>query len=345
MKQRVLAALGPLLGVALLSLAIGVLRHEFQIYHLRDVLGHLRDIPARGLSLAFLLTAASYLVLSGYDALALRYVGHSLPYRRIALASFVAYVFSHNVGLSFFGGGAVRYRMLSSWGLRVDEIARVVVFALLTFWLGFLLLGGLLFTVWPLPIALRGVPFASSRPIGLALLGVFAAYAAVLSTRREPLRLRGFRVALPGLRMTGVQLVLSSIDWLLVASVLYALLPATPGLAFPDFVEAYLLAAVAGLVSQVPGGLGVFETVMVLLLRPHLPGDQILASVVAYRIAYYLLPMAVAVALFAAYEVRQSGVGGARSRPSSRAPCSSSPVPHPSSRTAWPGCARRCRCR
>ncbi len=108
MRHRILAALGPLLGVALLTLAVVVLRHEFQTYHLRDVLGHLRDIPARGLALAFVLTVLGYFTLTGYDALAFRYVRNPLAYRRIALASFVAYVFSHNVGLSFFGGSAVR---------------------------------------------------------------------------------------------------------------------------------------------------------------------------------------------------------------------------------------------
>jgi phosphatidylglycerol lysyltransferase len=307
-KHRILAALGPLLGVALLSLAVVVLRHEFQTYHLRDVVGHLRDIPGRALALALALTVLGYLALTGYDALAFRYIRRALPYRRIALASFVAFVFSHNVGLSFFGGSAVRYRMLSSWGVRAEEIARVIAFALLTFWLGFLLLGGLVHTAWPLALDLPGIHLASSRPIGLGLLAVLCTYVGLVLRRRAPLRVRGFQVDLPSVGMTGAQLALSSIDWLLAASVLYAVLPASPELGFPTYFGAYLLAVVVGIVSSVPGGLGVFETAMVLLLRPYLPGDRVLASIVAYRIIYYLLPMAVAVVLFAGYEVRQSGV-------------------------------------
>lgn len=188
MRHRILAALGPLLGVALLTLAVVVLRHEFQTYHLRDVLGHLRDIPARGLTLAFVLTVLGYFTLTGYDALAFRYVRNPLAYRRIALASFVAYVFSHNVGLSFFGGSAVRYRILSSWGVRPEEIARVIVFALLTFWLGFFLLGGLVHTAWPLAVDLPGIRLASSRPIGLGLLAVLVAYLGLVVWRWEPIR-------------------------------------------------------------------------------------------------------------------------------------------------------------
>lgn len=308
MKQRLLAALGPVLGGILLVLAVLVLRHEFEGYHLHDVLGHVRNIPGRRLALAFVLTVFGYVTLTGYDALAFRYVRTALPYRRIALASFVAYVFSHNVGLSFFGGSAVRYRMLSGWGVRAEVIARVIAFALLTFWLGFFLLGGLVHTLWPLAVDLPGIHLASSRSIGLGLLAVLGAYLALLIRRRAPLRLHGFQVDLPGLRMTGAQLALSSIDWLLAASVLYAVLPASPDLGFPTFLGAYLLALVVGLVSHVPGGLGVFETAMVLLLRPYLPGDQVLASIVAYRIVYYLLPLAVAVLLFSGYELRQSGM-------------------------------------
>jgi phosphatidylglycerol lysyltransferase len=304
-RQRGLAALGPLLGVALLTLAVLVLRREFQSYHLHDVVAHLRDIPARALALALVLTVLGYITLTGYDALAFRYVDNPLPYRRIGLASFVAYVFSHNVGLSFFGGSAVRYRMLSSWGVRADEIARIIAFALLTFWLGFLLLGGLAHSAWPLNLDLPWVPLSSSRPIGFALLGLLGAYLALVALRRLPLRFRGFEIEIPGLRMTAAQLALSTLDWLLAASVLYTVLPSSPGLGFPTFAGAYLLAVVVGLVSHVPGGLGVFETAMVLLLRPYLPGDQVLASVVAYRIVYYLLPLAVAVVLFAGYEVHQ----------------------------------------
>ena len=305
-KQRFLAALGPLLGILLVTSSVVVLRHELQSYHLRDVLGHLREIPLRGLAAALVLTVLGYLALTGYDTLAFRYVRNPLPYRRIALSSFVAFVFSHNVGLSFLGGSAVRYRMLSSWGVRADDVARVVAFTLLTFWLGFLMLGGLVHTFWPLVLDLPGVPLASSRPLGVGLLLGLAAYLGLVTLRRETFLVRGVRIQLPGLPTTAAQLALSTVDWVLAAGVLYAVLPVAPGLSFPSFLGAYLLAVVVGLVSHVPGGLGVFETVMVLLLRSHLPGDQILASIVAYRIVYYLMPMAVAVVLFVVYEVRES---------------------------------------
>ncbi len=307
MRQRILAALGPLLAGLLLTLAVVVLRREFQTYHLQDILNHLRAIPARQLVLAFGLTCLGYLALTGYDTLAFRYIRNPLPYPRIAFASFIAYVFSHNVGLSFLGGGAVRYRMLSAWGVRAEDIARVIAFTFLTFWLGFLTLGGLVLTTRPLELELPGLHLASSRLLGVALLAALGVYVGIAARWREPLHLHGFRVELPGLPMTAAQIAISSLDWTLAGSVLFALLPAAPGLGFPTYLGAFLLSIVTGLASNLPGGVGVFETAMVLLLRPYLPGDQVLASIVAYRIVYYLIPMALAVLLFSAHEVSRTG--------------------------------------
>jgi phosphatidylglycerol lysyltransferase len=305
LRHRLVAISGPTLGLALLCLAAWILRHEFRSYRLEDVLGHLRAIPTRHLLTALGFTVLGYLALTGYDTLAFRYVKNPLPYRRIALTSFVAYVFSHNIGLSFFGGSAVRYRMLSAWGVKTDDIARIIAFTLLTFWLGFFFLGGVVHSVWPLPLGRSGFPLDSSRPIGWLLLALTSVYVVLAALRRTPLLLRGFRIELPRPRITAAQFALSSVDWLLAAGVLHAVLPNAPGLTFPVFVGAYLLGQIAGIVSHVPGGIGVFETAMVLLLKPWLHGDSVLASILAYRLIYYLLPMSVAVMLFAGYEIRE----------------------------------------
>jgi len=304
MKQRLLAALGPLLGLGLFALAIGILHHEIAEYHYRDVLGHLRAIPVARLLLALALTALGYFSLTGYDALALNWIRSPIRYSKIALASFIAYVFSHNVGLSFFGGSAVRYRMFTSWGVTPPELARAITFNVLTFWLGFLTLAGLVLSLDPilLPAAWHAV-IETTRPLGLAFLGVLAVYTVASLRRRRTLRLRGFEIELPGWRTTLAQILLASTDWALAAAALYVLLPEAPGLGFTRFLGVYLLAQVAGLVSHVPAGIGVFETVLVLLLAAWLPGDAVLGSAVAYRIVYYLIPLAFALVLFAGFEM------------------------------------------
>ena len=315
MRERLARVLGPVLGIALFAGAIWILHREIQQYHSGDVLARLRTIPRPQLALALALTALSYVALTGYDWLAARYAKAQLDYPRIALASFVAYVFSHNIGLAFFGGSAVRYRMLSSFGLRPGAIARMVGFNVLTFWLGFAALGGLTLALEParLPRAWL-TPDASSRPLGILLLAALALYLAVIARRREPVQVRGFQVEVPALRLTAAQILISVADWALAASVLWALLPHAPGLSFAQLVSAYVLAVVLGLVSNVPAGLGVFDTAMVVLLRRFLPGDVVLGCLLAYRILYYLVPMAVALVLFAGYEMLQRRAALARGR-------------------------------
>jgi phosphatidylglycerol lysyltransferase len=305
MKERLLAAAGPLLGITLFALAFAVLHHELAAYDYQDVLGRLGEIPANQIAIGILLMAAGYFSLTGYDALAFYWIRNPLAYRRIALASFVAYVFSHNVGLSFLGGSAVRYRMFSSWGVKPGELARAIPFNMITFWLGFLSLGGVVSVAAPLRLPGEWHPLiATSRPLGIVLLTLLAVYVAQSLRRERVLHIWGIEVELPGPGLAAAQIAISSLDWTLAAAVFYALLPAAPGLAFVYVLGAYLLSQVVGVVSHVPGGLGVFETMMVLLLAPWLPGDAVLASALAYRLVYYLLPLAIAVFLFAGFELR-----------------------------------------
>jgi phosphatidylglycerol lysyltransferase len=305
MKERVAALLGPLVGIALFALAVAILQRELREFHFGDVMAHASAIPASRILLALALTAASYLCLTGYDVLALRYAGVQLPYPRVALVSFVAYVFSHNIGLSFFGGSAVRYRMYTAWGVPGAALARAISFNVVTFWLGFLALGGLV--LWLEPLALPSgwhAVFGQTRPLGLLFLAVLAPWVAG-SIRRSRLRVRDLELEIPPPATTALQAALSALDWLLAAAVLYALLPAAPGLSFAMLLAAYLLAQVGGLVSHVPAGLGVFETLLVVLLAPVLPGDAVLAAALAYRVVYYLIPMGAALALFVGFEALQ----------------------------------------
>lgn len=315
MKERLLTALPAILGVVLFAVAALMLHHELAQHPLHDVVAQIARIPRADVLLAVSLTVLGYLSLTGYDALALRWAGARLSYPRVALASFVAYVFSHNIGLSFFGGSAVRYRMYTSWGVGAATLARAITFDVLTFWLGFLALGSATFLLAPLPVpgALHSL-LATSQPIGFVLLALLAAYALATLRRDRRLRVSGFSIEQPGPCWTAAQLALSCVDWALAAGAFYVLLPSAPGLGFATVLGAFLLAQVLGLVSHVPAGLGVFETAMVLLLAPWVRGDQVLGSAVAFRLVYYLLPMLVAVALFLGFELAQRRRAVARAR-------------------------------
>jgi len=305
-RDRLLALLPPVAGALIFGVALWILRRELASFRLADVEAQMTAIAPRARAAAGLLTIASYALLTGYDALGFRLIRHPLAYARVALASFVGFVFSHNIGLSFLGGNAVRYRILTSFGVEAGDIARVVALNVITFWLGFLGLGGLVLAFDPiaLPGALH-LPFATSRPIGAVLLGLLAAWIAITLVRRTPVRIAGFELTLPRLPGTLAQLVLSGLDWALAAGVLFVLLPPAPGLSFAMVLGAFLIAQVVGLASHVPGGLGVFEGVVVVLLGPYLSAEVVLGSAIAYRVIYYLAPLVVAVALFGGYELAQ----------------------------------------
>jgi phosphatidylglycerol lysyltransferase len=314
-KERIVAALGSALGLALFVFAAVLLHRELQQYHYADVLEHLRAIPRGHVAVAIGLTALGYLSLTGYDALAFRWVRNPLAYPRIALASFIAYVFSHNVGLSFVGGSAVRYRMFVTWGVKPSDLARVITFNVITFWLGFLTLGGAVLLLVPIPIPGAWHPlFTTSRPVGLLFLALVVAYGLTTLRRDRRIRVRGFDVEVPGPGFTAVQVVLSSVDWVLAAAVFFALLPATNRPEFSVVLGSFLLAQVLGVVSHVPAGLGVFEMAMVVLLAPWVAGDQVLGSVLAYRVVYYLGPMAIAVVLLLGFEILQRRIAVALAR-------------------------------
>ncbi len=309
MKKNILFRFfGPVLPAALFLVALAALHHQLKTYHYRDIVKAAAGIPAGRLLTAAALTVIAYLILAGYDALALRYVKHPLPLRKTAVVSFLAFAFSNTIGLAGLGGGAVRYRLYSSWGLPGIDIARVIAFCSLTFWLGFLALGGVAFLVSPpaLPESLLLTPFLV-RMIGLLFLLVVGGYLLLNLTRKKPIRVRRFDFPLPPFRLSLLQFLVSACDWLLAGSVLYALLPSAPSLSFMHFLPFYLMAQTIALASHVPGGLGVFESLMLLMLAPGLPSEQVLAALLVFRVLYFLLPFAAATTVLASLEAVSHG--------------------------------------
>lgn len=302
MKRSALKSLVPLLGLVLFSMALWVLHRELARYRLHDVLGELAAIPAKSLWLAVILTISNYAVMTGYDAIALLYIRHRLPYRKIFFTSFVGYAFSQNIGLAFLSGASVRFHIYPAWGLSTEEITKVVAMGSVSFTIGLFTVAGAIFLAAPIaaPSALN-LPLAI-RPLGLLMLLGVAVYLFLCARVRRPLTLRDWTFQMPSYRLALLQIVTSSLDWALAGGVLYALLPEGHGIPFSIFLGFFLLAQIAGLLSQVPGGLGVFEAVMLLILRPNVPSVELLGALLAYRGLYYVFPLSLAIVLFASHE-------------------------------------------
>jgi len=306
MKTKLLHSLGPLVGLLLFSAALWVIHNELKAHPLHDVLRYVHELPPQQLLLALLLTAISYCVMTGYDTLALKYIQYSLAYSRIALASFIGYAFSNNIGLAMIAGASVRYRLYSAWGLSTLEIGKVVVFCSVTFWLGFLALGSIIYTLVPMEVpASLHLPHVSLRLLGVFFIAVVVAYLLWSFLVRKPLTIRGWTLVVPPIRLSLAQIGLAMLDWILASSVLYSLLPHLPGIPFYGFLGIYLLAQMAGIVSQIPGGLGVFETLILVLLSPVAQASEVLGALIVFRGIYYVLPLVVAAALLGTQEVIQ----------------------------------------
>ena len=305
--QRWLRWVVPLLVLTLFAIALRVLERE--IAHLRhyDIMRELGAIPRSRIVLALLCTLAAYMALPGYDLLALHYAGHPLPVRRVAYGSAVTYGISQTLGFPALTAGSLRFRLWSAWGLSTTEIARSAAFAGGTFSLGVVLLTGVIGLFEPSTSLERlylSVPLA--RGLALACLTAVLAYIvwSVVGHGR-PLRVWRVQVPVPSQRLVAGQLTVAVVDWTLAALVLYVLLPGGHGIRFPAFLAVFVLAQTAGLISHVPGGLGVFETLIVLQIGPSVATDKLLGSLLAYRTVFYLVPFAVAVMLLAVHEIRR----------------------------------------
>jgi phosphatidylglycerol lysyltransferase len=311
LSERVRHALPVLAGLVLFAAALEVLRVELRAISWPELTAAVGRVPRGQLALAIALTVLSYAVLTGYDQLAFAYIGKPLPRARIALTSFLAYAISNNVGLAMLSGASVRYRFYTRWGVTAEELSYIVFSYSVTFWLGLFALGGFSLVVAPLPGA-RVLP--AHRLLTLAgwlLMLVPVAYVVIATFRRRPLRLWRVELPMPSPRIAAAQLVLSSVDWALAGAVLYVLLP--PGtLSFVAFLALFLVAILLGMASHVPGGIGVFEGLMVLLLKPYMSSGQLLPALVVFRAVYYLMPLTVAMIGLVLDDVHQRRAQAAR---------------------------------
>jgi len=297
---------------AVFAASVWVIAQELRGFAYQDVWAHLTSLSPLYVGAAVVLTFLNFAVLSGYDALALRYVGTRLASHRVALSAFVGYAVSQAVGNPILTGGSVRYRLYSSWGLSGPDIAKCVVFAGTSFWLGFFTLGSLLFLFQPLSLASSLQLPASPTVLGAACLLPMAGYVGLTAFRQSPVRVRGWTLEVPPRWMLPAQVGLAATDLVLATSVLYVLLPASAEVSFAYLLGVYLIALMAGLLSHVPGGLGVFDGLALMMLAPALPAPTVAASLLAYRGIFHLLPLALAVLSFCAYEALRTPMASGR---------------------------------
>jgi phosphatidylglycerol lysyltransferase len=293
--------LGPLAVLAVLAAVVLVLHHQFAHLHVKRVLAHLHAIPRHQVLAALGFTALSYYLLTTYETLGLAYLHRAIPYPRIVLNSFIAYSFSHTLGFAAFTGAAIRLRLYASSRISAIDVATVSAFCSFSFGIGLATISGLSLLLSPEHAAmLLHLRREWSQLVGVLLLGAVAAYASWACLGRGTLEIRGWALRPPGPAIGLAQIGLGVLDLSLSCAVLWSLLPAP--VPFITFLGVYAAAVIAGIISHIPGGVGVFEAVILLTL-PAVPTDALLGSLLAYRAVYYLVPLVFGTLLFGSKEL------------------------------------------
>ena len=299
-RNWLLAALACVLAVVVLHALRGLLAEV----HYQDIVSEISATAPLRLLLAVAATAASYVALTAYDASALRYAGATVRAGTVMLTAFIAFALSNTVGLGVLTGGAVRLRLYAAAGVEAQQVAQVVGFNAVAFGIGMSTVGaiGLAWDAGALAASL-GVPSWLLQTLAALLLGSVAAFIVLCHVRREIRVHQHWLLPLPPAALVLRQLCISALDLAFAAAALWCLLPAG-AVTLPSFVAFYAVAVALGVLSHVPGGLGVFEAVILLACAGRVPTEQVAGALVLYRIIYYLLPLLVAVLLLAGYEMR-----------------------------------------
>jgi phosphatidylglycerol lysyltransferase len=288
-------ALAAMLAVA--ALALLVIGRFINSMRLADVEQTIAATQLWRVGAAIGLTAASYALLTLYDWFALRTIGRPLAWRTASFASFTSYALSHNLGFAWLTGGSARWRAYSAAGLDLADVARVTVLASANFWGGTILLAGLSLLLPHPHHAFAGLPFGAGprHLIGASLVAIVLLPFVLRFAGVRTIGWGRVTVPLPSLPAMAIQLLVSSLDLLCASAALFILIPGAAGLGFSAFFFAYAAAIILGLITHVPGGLFVFEAT-ILALVPYQP-HALVASLLLYRLIYYILPLGAALGL------------------------------------------------
>ncbi len=304
--KKYLRYLGPILITCIFFGAMYLLYHKLKAYSLEQIRDSLTHISDWRLLASVGLMIVNYLILVGYDWLALVAIKKPLPLNRTALVSFIGQAVSYNFG-ALLGGTTVRYRFYSAWGFTLHDIVRLVLMLAVTFWVGALGLCGLVFIIHPPDIPaelLAKMPITDVRFLGAILLSIALAYFVACHFIRKPIFIFGREFVFPPLKIAILQAIVAGVDLIAAAGCMYVLLPGDLNIGFIEFLPSYLMAQVAVVLTHVPGGVGVFE--LVILHLTHTPREQVVvAAVLCFRLIYFILPLLAAAVLLAIYEARQ----------------------------------------
>jgi uncharacterized membrane protein YbhN (UPF0104 family) len=298
--------LGVVASLIVIALAITHLMRTLKGIDTAVILSAMAEKSPMQIALAALCVLGAFGTLTFYDYFALKTIGKThVPYRIAALSSFTSYTIGHNIGATVFTGGAIRFRIYSDYGLNAIDVAKICFISGLTFWLGNTFVLGIGMIWHPQAAsAMDLLPDAINRMIGAACLAGIAAYLIWLSIgkQRRELGQNGWKVVLPPARLTLLQIAIGVVDLGFCALAMYLLMPNTPAIDFVSLAVVFILATLLGFASHAPGSLGVFDAAMLVAL-PQFGREELVATLVMFRILYFMIPFAIAIGIMGTREL------------------------------------------
>lgn len=302
-RQKALLGIGTILFLGVL-LVVAV-QHVMAEVNFGEVLAYLEALPLSKVIKAIGLTAVAFWLLTLYDLSAQIYLKKKVPYGTTAFAAACGYAISNNVGWAVISGAGVRLRAYGAAGLSAGDVAKVVVFSTTTFTLGLTFTGAIGMIVGPHPVSvLLKIPELAVQAAGAAMLLGLLAICVITAVTHKPVRIWRWSIQLPSWGGVVSQITIASAELVVTAAILWMLLPVDVQVPFVSFVALFCAALIVAIFSHVPGGLGVFESIILLGMADHDAASSILGALLAYRFIYYVLPLAVAGLSIAIWEIR-----------------------------------------
>ncbi len=293
------------ISFVIFGIAIATLYHLLRGIDVDKVLAALKAQPPSRILISGALVVAGYANLICYDLFALHTIGkHRVPLRVAAFASFTSYTIGHSLGAATLTCGLVRFRVYSFWDLTAGDIAKIAFVTGMTFWLGNVFVLGDAVAYAPAALSvIDRLPPLINRLIGLSGLAAIACYLIWLAARPRSVGRANWRIALPGLRGTFLQIGIGSLDRCLASLSIFMLLPDSPTVGFATVVVVFVLATLLGAASHTPGSLGVVEAAILIGL-PQYQRENLLATLLTFRVLDFFLPLMLATFMFGMRELR-----------------------------------------
>lgn len=276
--------------------AVFFIHKELKKYSLHDLRSSIEAIPFWAMTLIIFFVCLDYLILTYFDILAFKNENYNLPKKNIGFVAFISFAFANSIGLSGLTASGLRLNLYSILGVPYKTIMNVVIFCYTTFWLGLLWIGGIFLTLLPvslvdikLPIKL---PIDTTVPIGIILLIGAIIFTGVIVKKHKNTK-----------EILINRIIVALADWVSLSFVLYFALPPHNRIDFFHFLAIFIIAQILGFLSNVPGGIGVFDLIFLTLLGGAYSSDKIIGALLVYRIAYFFIPLLVAFTIFTIYHL------------------------------------------